>query len=216
MEIDQWIREDRPLNVSFSLEGEDWYASKVLKVDGKSFFITPIKNKSASPAPIIGSKIRVSIPSGQGLLLFTTRITGEGKEPEPSMELEYPQDFMRMERRAYPRLPMPLEAYYSEIRPGAGALAFARSLALDISGGGILLETHRPCPQETLVRLRLQIPIGDREEELVVIGRIARSYPAGVAGKNQVGVEFIDITPRQQESLMQFIAGNLEEGTIEA
>jgi c-di-GMP-binding flagellar brake protein YcgR len=216
MEINQWIREDRLVNVSFSSEGEDWYASKVLKVDGKSFFIAPIIKKTAPSAPVIGSKIRVSIPSGHGLLLFTTKIMGESKEPEPSVELEYPQDFLRMERRAYPRLPMPLETYYSEIRPGAGALAFARSQALDISGGGALLETHRPCPQETLVRLKFLIPIGDREEELVVIGRIARSYPAGAAGKNQVGVEFIDITPRQQESLMQFVAGNLEEGLIEA
>jgi c-di-GMP-binding flagellar brake protein YcgR len=159
-----------------------------------------------------GSEIRLSMPSGQGMLLFTSRVLGEAMEPEPSVELEFPREFMRMERRAYPRLPIRLETYYAEIRAGAGAPAFTRSLALDISGGGILLETHRSCPQETLMRVKFLIPIGDREEEVVVIGRIVRSIPTGGLGNHRAGVEFIDISPRQQDLLVQFVTGHLNEG----
>ncbi len=37
MEVNQWLREDGILNVSSSLVGEDWFASKVLKIGLKSF-----------------------------------------------------------------------------------------------------------------------------------------------------------------------------------
>jgi Predicted glycosyltransferase len=214
MESRDWIREGLLINVSSSLEGGDWYPSKILKVGGKSFFITPPKGQSA-PLVIESSSIfRVSLGSEQGLVQFTSRVLGKG--PEPSMELEFPKDITRMERRAYPRLSIRLETYYSEIHAGSGELAFAQSVALDISAGGILLETHRLCPQETLIRLKFQIPAGNREEEVVVIGRIARSIHTRSLGNHQVGVEFIDITPCQQESVVRFVAGKLDPKKAQA
>jgi c-di-GMP-binding flagellar brake protein YcgR len=216
MEFSQWIREDGILNISASMEGEDWCASKVLKVGRNSFWIEPPRIKYTTLAMENGSKIRVSVPSKQGLILFTSRVLGEGKEPTPSVELEYPQKIEHMERRIYPRLPVRLETYYAEIHAGTGTLAYTRSLALDVSGGGIRLETHRLFPQESLVRLKFQIPVGKLEEELVVTGRIARTVPAEGAQRCQAGVEFLDLTPRQQDSLLQFISVNLGKGTAPA
>ncbi|HEY5119845.1 MAG TPA: PilZ domain-containing protein [Anaerolineales bacterium] len=216
MEFSQWIRVDGILNISPSVEGEDWYASKVLKVGPKSFWIDPPKRKYTPLAMESGSEIRISVPSGQGLFLFASRVLGEAIEPNPSIELEYPREITRMERRAYPRLPIRLETYYAEIHAGTGGLVFTRSLALDLSGGGVRLETHRPCPQETLVRLKFHIPVGDQVEEVVVTGRIARTIPTEGMRRNQAGVEFLDITPRQQKSLVQFIIGNLDEGSAQA
>jgi c-di-GMP-binding flagellar brake protein YcgR len=198
------------------MEGEDWCVSKVLKVGKNSFWIEPPKIKNKPLAMENGSKIRVSVPSKKGLLLFTSMVLGEGKEPSPSVELGYPQEIERMERRVYPRLPVRLDTYYAEIHAGTGALAFTRSMALDLSGGGIRLETHRLFPQESLVRLKFHIPVGQQEEELVVTGRIARTIPADGARRSQAGVEFLDITPRQQSSLLQFIDGNLGEGSAQA
>jgi len=216
MEFSQWIREDGILNVSSSLEGEDWYASKILKVGPKSFLIDPPKKKYTPLVLESGSEIRVSVPSGQGLFLFTSRVVGEGKEPDTSVELEFPREITRMERRAYPRLPIRLETYYAEIHAGNGGLAFTRSLALDLSGGGIRLETHRPFLHETLVRLKFQIPLGEREEEVVVTGRIARTIPTEGAGRCQAGVEFLDITPHQQKSVLQYVTRNLDDGNVQA
>jgi c-di-GMP-binding flagellar brake protein YcgR len=216
MEFSQWIREDGILNISPSVEGEDWYASKVLKVGRKSFWIEPPKRKNEPLAMESGSEIRINVPSGQGLFLFSSRVLGEATESSPSVELEYPREITRMERRAYPRLPIRLETYYAEIHAGTGERIFSRSLALDLSGGGIRLETHRPFPQETLVRLKFHILVGDQDEEVVVTGRIARAIPTEGMGRNQAGVEFLDITPQQQKSLVQFITGNLDWGSAQA
>ncbi len=210
MDSKQWIKEGLLINVSSTLEGGEWYPAKILKVGGKSFFITPPKRQSAPLSVESNSEFRVSLPSEQGLIQFTSRVLGRGKEPEPSMELEYPQEITRMERRAHPRLPVRLETYYSEIHAGTGDIGYTPSLALDLSAGGLLLETLRACPKETLVRLKFQIQVGDREEEVTVIGRIARSINTGSLKNHQVGVEFIDISPRQQESVIRFVTGKLD------
>lgn len=205
MEIKRWIKEDHIVNVSPSLEGENWFASKVLEVGNASFFIVPPKKNQSVFALQSGSTVRVSVPSTEGLFLFTCGVLMEEKEPVGRVELEFPKEVVHLERRAFPRLPIRMDAQYAEIRDGSGNIPFSRSTALDISGGGILLETTRVCPQETLLRLKFQIPLGEMEEELIVTGRIVRSVPGEGARRSQVGVEFIDITPHQQESLVQFI-----------
>jgi c-di-GMP-binding flagellar brake protein YcgR len=216
MEPKQWIKEGILLSVSSAVEGGEWYPSKILKVGGKSFFITPPKRQSARLTVESSSVFRVRLPSEQGLVQFTSRVLGQSKGPDPSMELEFPQEITRMERRAYPRIPIRLEAYYSEIHAGSGELAYAQSLALDISAGGILLETNRPCPQETLVRLKFQLPAGGKAEDVEVIGRIARSMNTGSLRNHQVGVEFIDISPRHQESVVRFVTGKLDPRKTQA
>jgi c-di-GMP-binding flagellar brake protein YcgR len=205
MEIRQWIREGRVVNVSPSLEGENWYASKVTDVGIKSFSIAPPKKLSDSPAWEPGRKIRISVPSTEGLFQFICDIRAKGQGPEVQIEVDFPKEVTHMERRAFPRLPFRKEIQYAEIRDSSRNLSFARSTTLDISGGGVRMETSRVCPQETLVRLKFQIPLGAMEEELILTGRIVRSISGEGARKSQVGVEFIDITPHQQESLVQFI-----------
>jgi len=205
MEIRQWIQKDCIVNISPFLEGDHWYASKVLEVGSASFTIIPPQKKDVSFAVQSGEKIRVSVPSAEGLFLFTCGVLAQDREGEARVELEFPKEVVHLERRAFPRLPIQLEAQYAEIRGGSGGLAFSRSTALDLSGGGIRLETNRMCPRETLLRVKFQIPLGEMEEELILTGRIVRSVPGEGARKSQVGVEFIDITPHQQESLVQFI-----------
>jgi c-di-GMP-binding flagellar brake protein YcgR len=205
MDIRRWIKPDNIVNVSPALEGDVWYASKVLEIGKDSFFIGPPRQIREALSRRLGGKIRVSVPSAEGLFLFTCGVLMEEKEPVDRLELEFPKEVSHLERRAFPRLPVRIDAEYAEIRDGYGNLPFSRSKALDISGGGIRLETNRVCPQETLLRLKFQIPLGEMEEELILTGRIVRSVPGEGACKSQVGVEFIDITPRQQESLVQFI-----------
>jgi c-di-GMP-binding flagellar brake protein YcgR len=216
MEINQWIRENRLINVSSSLEGGDWYDSKVLKVDRKSFLIDPPKTKYAVLPLVRGSKIRVGVPSDQGLVLFTSEVLVEATDQHPGVEVGYPQEIFRMERRAYPRLPIRLETYYAEVRGGTGGLTFTRTMALDISGGGLRLETNRPCPPETLLRLRFQIPAGNAGQDMIVTGRIVRSIPTENNKKSQVGVEFIDIPARAQETLAKFVTDHLGEAKSQA
>jgi c-di-GMP-binding flagellar brake protein YcgR len=205
MEIRQWIKEDSIVYISPALEGEDWYASKVVTLESKSFIIVKPKKLDDRPSPRSGESIRVRVPSSEGLFQLTCDVLSETQDVEPRFELDFPKEVTHLERRAYTRLPVKIETQYAEIRDGSAGSSYSRSTALDISGGGIRLETNRNCPQETLLRVKFQIPLGQMEEELILTGRIVRSIPGEGARKSQVGVEFIDISPRQQESLVQYI-----------
>ncbi|MGB7538204.1 MAG: PilZ domain-containing protein [Anaerolineales bacterium] len=205
MEIRQWIKADSILYVSPALEGENWYASKVVEVGSTSFCIVKPKDLDSPFFTPSGGSVRVRAPSSEGLFQLTCAVLSETQEAEPRVELDFPKEVIHLERRAYIRIPVEMETHYAEIRDGSAGLSFSKSTALDISGGGIRLETNRNCPQEALLRVKFQIPLGQMEEELILTGRIVRSVPGEGARKSQVGVEFIDITPRQQESLMQYI-----------
>ena len=54
------------------------------------------------------------------------------------------------------------------------------------------------------------------EEELILTGRIVRSVPGEGARRSQVGVEFIDISPRQQETLVQYILDRTKDQPLQA
>jgi c-di-GMP-binding flagellar brake protein YcgR len=205
MEIRRWIREDCIVNVSPAMEGEQWYAVKVVEVGDGSFSIAPPNLMAGDPAIETGRKIRVSVPTREGLFLFHCSVLVESGESPSRIELEYPKEVVHLERRAFPRLPIRLETEYAEIRHNNSGLNFSRSRTIDISGGGMCLESNRICPRETLLRVKFQIPLGQMEEELILTGRIVRSVPGEGARKSQLGVEFIDITPRQQEYLAQFV-----------
>jgi c-di-GMP-binding flagellar brake protein YcgR len=211
MEIHNWIKKDSILCVSPALEGENWFASKVVEVGSKSFYIIKPGELVRSFAASAGGSIRVRVPSSEGLFQLVCGVLSETQEAEARIELGFPKEVVHLERRTYPRLPVKIETQYAEIRDGHAGLLFARSTALDISGGGLRMETHRQCPQETLVRVKFQIPLGQMEEELILTGRIVRSVPGEGARKSQAGVEFIDISPRQQESLMQYILDHSKE-----
>ncbi len=211
MEILHWIKRDSILSVSPSTEGEDWYASRVMDAGSKSFSIAKPNTPDAAFIVQSGNSIRVRVPSPEGLFQLTCAVLSETQEAEPRIELGFPKEVIHLERRAYQRIPVKMETHYAEIRDGHSGLSYSKSTALDLSGGGIRLETNRHCPPETLLRVKFQIPLGQMEEELILTGRIVRSVPGEGARKSQVGVEFIDITPRQQESLVQYILGRSKD-----
>jgi c-di-GMP-binding flagellar brake protein YcgR len=214
METRGWITENRVVNLSPTPEGEDWFVSKILEVGEGAFSIEAPADLKSPLRP--GAFVRLRVPTPDGLFLFTCEVREVRAEDVLRIVLKNPKEVVHMERRAYPRLPIRMETQYAEIRDGGGILAFSSSTALDISGGGLCLETHRFCPQETLLRLKFQIPLGEMEEELILTGRIVRSIPVAGARRSQAGVEFIDITPRQQKSLEQFILDRTKESRPQA
>ena len=213
MEFNRWIREDLPINISSSFEGERWESARITKVGPSSFFIALPRGKKEDFQPEVGSRLRVKIPLDDGLFQFSSRVVSRRTEPEPWIEMEFPpeREVAQVERRAFPRLPVKLETFYAEIHGGSGLL-YSSSQALDISGGGIRMETFRPCHPETLIRVKFRLPDDGGEVELIATGRIVRTIPARGTRKYQAGVEFIDLPPRQQELLVQFVQAGLARG----
>jgi c-di-GMP-binding flagellar brake protein YcgR len=216
MEIRPQIKEESIINVSPSLEGEDWDPSIIFEVKDNSFCATIPQRKRTSYSKKTSQPIRVNLPTRQGLFLFNCQVVTVSGDSVPFVELEYPQEIIRWERRAYTRHPIRLEVHYSQIQGIEDETPFIRSYSLDISGGGLCLEINRKCSKETLLRLKFRIPISGKDEELALTGRVVRIHPTenSIAGK--AGVEFIDIDSSQREAILQFVSEQATEGATAA
>lgn len=213
LEIGRWIKVGSLVQISPDPHREDWYFSKILEIGERSLWIEMPQRRGSLLQLEKGQKIRASIPTHQGLFLFTDEVLAVSGEENPRLEIEIPQEVVHVERRSYARLPIRIELYYAEIREDRGEPVFYRSYILDISGGGVQLETNRVCPNETLLRLKFHLPEGNRDEEYLLTGRIVRSIPTGQPDRGQAGIEFIDISTRQQESIVRFVLDRILDTT---
>jgi c-di-GMP-binding flagellar brake protein YcgR len=212
MEIRPQIKDESIINVSPSPEGEDWDPSIIFQAKDASFCATIPQRRRSSYSKKISQPIRVTLPTKQGLFLFQCQVLAVAGETVPFVELEYPQEINRWERRAFMRLPVRLDVYYSQIHGIENEAPFIRSYSLDISGGGLCLEVNRKCSKETLLRLKFRIPISGKDEELALTGRVVRIRPAENSIAGQAGVEFIDIDSSQREAILQYVAEKAKAG----
>ncbi|BDU75126.1 PilZ domain-containing protein [Mesoterricola sediminis] len=122
---------------------------------------------------------------------------------------------MSSERRQYRRIPMGATVGFQEI-------SFARepepatSVYGDISGGGLLLNSPRALPLDTLLRLELRVPGWGKHQNhfgpvqdfdlrpLVAVGQVVRVERLE-SGEYELGVKFVNVYPDDQAALLKFI-----------
>jgi len=80
----------------------------------------------------------------------------------------------------------------------SGEYSMARTL--NVSKGGILIETHTPLPQG----MQVMITLGLRDQLIDVMGRIV--YTVREAGWSQNGIEFFHISDHDRRILDSYIA----------
>ena len=80
---------------------------------------------------------------------------------------------------------------------------FVSSYMLDISAGGVFIETEVPLPIDAPCALRLNIPgdqeIMDLQGHVVWIKQRSKSFPAGM------GIHFINVSPEQAMKIQVFL-----------
>ncbi len=76
---------------------------------------------------------------------------------------------------------------------------YSMGRTLNVSRGGILMETHIPLPQGQ----RVMITLGLREELVNIMGRIV--YCTFSADRHQNGIEFFHVTDSDQKILNRYI-----------
>ena len=76
---------------------------------------------------------------------------------------------------------------------------YSMGRTLNVSKGGILMETHIPLPQGQ----RVMITLGLRDELIDIMGRIV--YCTFDANRHQNGIEFFHVTDSDQQILNRYI-----------
>jgi hypothetical protein len=76
---------------------------------------------------------------------------------------------------------------------------YSMGRTLNVSKGGILMETHIPLPQGQQV----MITLGLKDELIDIMGRIV--YSTYNAGRHQNGIEFFHVTESDQKILNRYV-----------
>jgi hypothetical protein len=101
------------------------------------------------------------------------------------------------EKRRFPRMPLRIPLHY-QVR---GTSKFNNSISNDISSGGLGFTNNEFIAPNTALMLELDI----LSRALRPIGRVAWSSPLSHSDKYQLGVEFLELDPKEKNYLSDYI-----------
>jgi c-di-GMP-binding flagellar brake protein YcgR len=109
------------------------------------------------------------------------------------------------ERRNYPRLDISVGVSWKKV--GASGQAIESDLTKNIAAGGICLIMLEKVVIGDVLFLELSLPT---KETIVCRGRVVWARELGILGKEaekkfDVGVEFVDISPDDRETIKKFV-----------
>jgi len=188
-----------------------WYSSSIQDVADNEFCIS-VPTRGASPMVLKkGDLIKITLIAGVSRYEFEAKVTGLRHDNIPLYVLDPPKDYNRIQLREFVRLPIVLEINYAEEPSEGKEPVFSKGNSLDLSGGGIRLLSHKPFLENTILLLKITLPLKTGREFFEVRGRVARSWPDEDLGLFQVAVQFIEISRTLQDRIVRFIFMKMSE-----
>jgi len=204
MTVEQWIKVNQKIRVSRSEEREDWYDSSIQDVGQEKFYIAVPYQRAIPLILNNGEQVNVNIVLKEARIEFKSTVLGRRVDNIPLFALSWPDSYARVQQRKFVRLPVMLDVFYAEVPEEGKEPEFIKSCTLDISGGGARILAGKNFAENTGLLLKLYIPKGGRLEEIAVSGRVVRTCEADTGAAIHAAVEFIDITSRQQDLIVNF------------
>ena len=140
--------------------GEDvWYPSMVLDyAEGKSLSVgAPLSRRQEVLIPP-GTRIRLQLALPDGLRRFSAVVVERHAGPPTSLELTWPEDFQRIQRRDNVRVDATLRVQVCRILPDESRSPPVFGITSDISAGGTRIRLAEPIEMLTDVELVFTFP----------------------------------------------------------
>ncbi|MDI6710335.1 MAG: PilZ domain-containing protein [Thermoanaerobacterales bacterium] len=206
------------LKVFVAREGEDdFYVSSVQDIDKNAIFIGMPMSRSLSLVLSRGENLQVRFTKEDASYFFRTSVTRVREDEIPLYGLAWPQEVERKQLRRHVRLGCLLDVEFAEAPSGSKTPAWHKGRAVDISAGGLKLQTDRVYDTGTLLMLRFALPLRQRTLEIETQARVVRKEtedpPPGTKSKpiRRYGLEFLDLPVRRQDEIMSFIFWKMAE-----
>ncbi|NPV92424.1 MAG: hypothetical protein HPY50_16800 [Firmicutes bacterium] len=153
-----------------------------------------------------GQEIKVEMAIRGGLCRFGTPVRGQLNTPIPTIQVDWPEQVERIQRRNWVRIPLVADMTYSLLteEPETAPLP-VKSRSLDISGGGMLITTtqDKEALGNGLLSLTLKLPALELNSIKARVAHILTGVNKSTP--NRVGVEFLDVPRMVREQIVKFI-----------
>lgn len=151
------------------------------------------------------SMVKVIWHSPHGLYWFTSQLLAHRNLPAPAWGLACPSVVNREQRRSFARVNLWLVPQQIELASGEAGPQHVEATVADLSAGGVRLYTRQHLPLDARVRLRIALwPIEgvvDLKGEVVRV----RQRPGAARKPYEVGVRFVDVSPRDTRLLARYV-----------
>ena len=130
----------------------------------------------------------------------------------PICELLVLTDFKRLQRRNYVRIPVQIELeYYVK-----GRELGEKGLIIDISGGGILLNTMDPLQVNSEINMRFSLKFPEETTVVYISGMVVREDHAPRANADpdfpyKYGVRFEGLSVKEQDHIVKYVMIKVRE-----
>ncbi|SHG57651.1 c-di-GMP-binding flagellar brake protein YcgR, contains PilZNR and PilZ domains [Thermosyntropha lipolytica DSM 11003] len=196
------IRLNQLVEIEYPLEeGVEYLASRVEEIDGDYLHLAvPIRKGQLVPMHI-GQKIKVCFTRDDESYAFNTSIVARRREPIPVLIVNKPDKLVKIQRRAYVRIPASIPINYRLIPQGQN---FESGMTVDISGGGAFFLSQTKMERGQTLEVEICLP---QRPKIVCQAEVKRVIPPEVGGASsyKVAIEFKDITENQRDQIFNFI-----------
>lgn len=180
--------------------------------DGSIAIAAPISERKVVPLPP-GSLMNIYFirQEGSNLELYKFRASVKGRYEEDNLKLltvERQGGITKVQRRSYYRLDTLIEVKYRPLVPDTGAYRyqkpFKKSLAVNLSGGGICLLLDDRFETGDMVECEMTY---DQIKNIRFYGRVVRFDESDREGKFRfkAGVAYIEIEENDREAVVRYI-----------
>lgn len=209
--VGQYIEINQSIQITLDNEEDDWNDSIIQDVS-KDFFNITIPYHNGVPMIFNkGDKVKVSISTQSGKIIFNTKVMAWITDNIPLLVLGIPDKYEHIQLRNFVRLPLMMDVFYAEIPEEGKDPNFIKTTSLDISGGGIRISVKKTYPTDTVLLLKFSVTMGNKVEELTLSGKIVRYIETEMEGVAQLGLCFIQINRKQEDLLVRFVLNKMAE-----
>lgn len=183
----------------------DDYVAKVQDLDEHNFYISV---PSKGPNSLIlrkGDRVKVSFISEECRFLFNTKMMGLRNENIMLYALAIPEEYERVQQRAFYRLPIIMEVNYAIMPEEGKNPVFVKSESLDLSGNGMKIVSKNDYAPDTMLLLKFNLPFKNGPVAMEVTGQVQRSWLEENAKRYNLGVKFVNMSLRQEDSIVRFV-----------
>lgn len=190
------------INIPESCAVFDW---KVARKDSELFLMIKTPLKQYVEGLERGDAINLIFTNCRGVHSFQTTLhSSEAKNLFYDLCLTEPQNYKKLERREYFRLPVQLPTTFKLLRYKNIDLTFnhkeGQGLLSDISAGGLLFQSNLTLPAETYLEFSFLLP---QEGIVMVTGKVVRNTQKG--DETFYGIQFVDVDPETKGQISRFV-----------
>lgn len=185
---------------------EVWYPSLVLDYEeAKSLTIGAPQSRREEVLIPPGTRVRLQLALRDGLRRFTAVVRERQPTSPPSLELSWPEDLQRIQRRDNVRVDVALRIQVCRIRQDQSRGAPQFGITADLSAGGARIRMAEPIEVMTEVELVFTFPGGEEHRCDARVVRRGELTQAVTELRHWMALEFTEISEKVRKEVTRLV-----------